>query len=117
MTFRTAATASFGTVIVSSETPAITTVIVSLLPTGPTVPPKPVRVSRIRTGSMGTKTAPAGTPASPDAGVTSLSPTPATIPDAISNIATAAVEKRANEVFIFRSILKIPRVEKLLAEF
>jgi hypothetical protein len=65
---------------------------------------------------MGTKTAPAGTPANPDAGVTSLSPTPATMPDAISNIAMAAAEKRANEVFIFRSILKIPRAEKLLGE-
>jgi hypothetical protein len=65
---------------------------------------------------MGTKTAPAGTPANPDAGVTLLTPTPATMPDAISNIAMAAVEKRANGVFIFRSILKVPRAEKLLAE-
>jgi hypothetical protein len=65
---------------------------------------------------MGTNTAPAGRPANPDAGVTSLSPTPATMPDAISNIAMAAVEKRANEVFIFRSILKFRREKKLLGE-
>ncbi|CAB4807886.1 unannotated protein [freshwater metagenome] len=109
MTFSTAATASLGTVIVSSETPATTTVIVSSDPTGPTVPPKPVRVSRIRTGFIGTKTAPSGTTSKPDAGVTSLSPTPATMPDAINNAATAAVEKRASGVFIFRSILRIPR--------
>ena len=109
MTFRTAATASLGTVIVSSDAPAITTAIVSLESTGPTVPPKPVRVSRTRTGSIGTNTAPGGTLAKPDAGLNSPAPTTATMPDAISRQDAAAAVKRAICVFIFSYILKISR--------
>ena len=56
----TAPTASDGTVSVPSVAPATVRSNPTLPGTGPLVPPKPVRVSRMRTGSIGTKTAPDG---------------------------------------------------------